>query len=493
MIGGADIPRSTEVPGNPELPPREPERGIGVPLALYVAALTLLKLVLAAQAELSANESYHWLFARHLALSYYNHPGMVGWVVWLSTRLFGESPLGVRVLPIFLGSLSVVFSTLAVRRLYGPREARWTALLVGLVWEFLYLGSTAYPESPLLFFWSLTLWALARALEGGSWRAWLLAGASLGLAFESKYVAAFLGVGVFLFLALSPEHRPWLRRPEPYLAALLSMVCFTPTLLWNAQHDWVSLRYQGLSRFSEGPGEGAGALRTFPLSELVHLTPVVAISAWAVGLRVLFRFRSSPWQDRLLALVGMPWLLFLLGLAFFRRIAPHWTVAGHLSLVLLLGSVLPRSPRWIRLLHGGTLGLLALGYLLLPFVLALLPAPWLDRWSQVARGVRERAPDFVISPSYHAASQLAYQLRPLPVTDLSAAGRGQVFFQSFFSPGDWVGKDAVIVLGEGDARSGLELLRPHFERLEPPEEIRVTRSRGKIETFVLVRARRYRG
>ena len=59
--------------------------------ALLVAAATLLHVVYAGLVPLSAQESYYWQWARHLDLSYYDHPPLASWTIWVTTSLFGDS------------------------------------------------------------------------------------------------------------------------------------------------------------------------------------------------------------------------------------------------------------------------------------------------------------------------------------------------------------------------------------------------------------------
>ena len=48
-----------------------------------------------------------------------------------------------------------------------------------------------------------------------------------------------------LAFALVPDwRRRWLLSPYPWLAALIAVVVFSPVLIWNAQHDWASFRFQ---------------------------------------------------------------------------------------------------------------------------------------------------------------------------------------------------------------------------------------------------------
>ena len=63
---------------------------------LGVGALILLRGVMAGLLPLSADEAYYWLWSKHLALGYYDHPPMIAWLIRAGTSLFGDTPLGVR-------------------------------------------------------------------------------------------------------------------------------------------------------------------------------------------------------------------------------------------------------------------------------------------------------------------------------------------------------------------------------------------------------------
>src|SRR5439155_1189622 len=161
------------------------------------------------------------------------------------------------------------------------------------------------PDGPCLLFWSATVWALAHALSGDSPRWWIAAGFFLGLAMDSKYHAVFLGFGVFGFLLLSPDHRGWLKRKEPWLAVGAALLAFSPTWIWNARNGWQSFAYQGVSRFKES-GFQPSQFWKFPASQLELLTPVLCLWAWGAGILTVVRWRVADWRDRFLAALGMP-------------------------------------------------------------------------------------------------------------------------------------------------------------------------------------------
>ena len=77
------------------------DSGRDVSLAL-VALLLVLRGVMAALLPLSADEAYYWLWSKHLAAGYFDHPPMIAWLIRAGTLLFGDTPLGVRLMGVVL-------------------------------------------------------------------------------------------------------------------------------------------------------------------------------------------------------------------------------------------------------------------------------------------------------------------------------------------------------------------------------------------------------
>src|SRR5262245_23771584 len=337
-----------------------------------IAFVTLIRGIVTSQLELTSVESYLWVCAQRPALGYFDYPAMIAWMGAASTALFGHGPLGVRAVSIAGGAAMIWFVYLAGRRLYDESAGRLAAFMAALVPDFVMFGAYVTPDAPCLLFWSATVWALAHGLSGDSPRWWLAAGLFLGLAMDSKYHAVFLGLGVFGFLLLSPDQRPWLRRKEPWLAVAVALLAFSPTLVWNAQNDWQSFAYQGVSRFTES-GFNPRELWEYPVSQLLLVTPVLCVWAWGSGLRALARWREADWRDRLLAALAMPMLVFFYLVVFTRPVRGHWPVPGYVTALLLSAAVVTRGGIRGRRLHAASLGVLAVGYLvgaaLIPLVI----------------------------------------------------------------------------------------------------------------------------
>ena len=71
--------------------------------------LLMLRAVMATLLPLSADEAYYWLWSKHLAAGYYDHPPMIAWAIRAGTLLFGDTPLGVRLMGVVLSLLASWF------------------------------------------------------------------------------------------------------------------------------------------------------------------------------------------------------------------------------------------------------------------------------------------------------------------------------------------------------------------------------------------------
>src|SRR5262249_44146526 len=112
------------------------------------------------------------------------------------------------------------------------------------------LGFFMSPDAPLFAAWAGCLYSLERALVEGNRRAWWWAGIWLGLGMLSKYSIALLGAGALVFILIDRQSRRWLFRAEPYKAAIVSAILFSPVLLWNFQNNWISFVFQSSGRWS---------------------------------------------------------------------------------------------------------------------------------------------------------------------------------------------------------------------------------------------------
>jgi hypothetical protein len=321
-------------------------------LAIAVAATTARMLAFASL-DLYSDEAYYWLWSTRPAAGYFDHPPMVAWLIWISSRLLpGE--LGVRLLFLLLGGATVVFVALAAHAIEPSERAPVLGAALAAGAPMLHVaGAMALPDGPLVAGYAAALWLMARA-RGPQW---LAAGAAVGFALLGKFTAALLAPALLLQVLWDPEFRRELRTPWPWLGGLVAVLVFLPNLVWNAGHDWIAIAYQ--LRHGFRTGQTLRAFVEYLGAQLGGPGPVAAVLGVALAVRartsperrvaaaVLFPLAFITWRaTRGDVEVGWPALVYpglcALGAAFLARRGPRlaWGLAGvqvALASVALLG------------------------------------------------------------------------------------------------------------------------------------------------------------
>src|SRR5204863_7422058 len=221
---------------------------------------------------------------------YYDHPPGVAAVIRLGTLIAGDSELGVRLVSILLGLPMSWAVFRAASILFGDVRAATTATILLNVTLMAAVGTLIVtPDAPLLVASSFVLFYLTKVLETGRGAWWLAVGAAVGAALLSKYTALFFGPAILIWLAVVPKLRRWLLSPWPYLGGIVAFAIFSPVILWNADHHWVSFIKQiGRARIEDfHPAFIAELLPT----QVAFATPLVFILG-ATGLHALM-WRSA--------------------------------------------------------------------------------------------------------------------------------------------------------------------------------------------------------
>jgi dolichol-phosphate mannosyltransferase len=397
--------RLWEAAGEPEL--RWRVLAIGI-----VGYLFALRLIFLGQAELLPEEAYYWNYSQHLDIGYLDHPPMVAWLIWLGTALFGQNEFGVRVGAFGCWMVTSWFVYRMTSNLFDKSSALVAVLLAQVLPFFFSVGFLMTPDAPLVACWSGTLYFAVRALMGEHRHAWWGVGVCFGLGMVSKYSIGVLGPAMLLFLLLDPRSRRWFLRWEPYAAALVAALIFSPVIVWNLQHGWASFGFQGARRLS---AHAQFSLHVLIGSTVVLLTPTGLLAA----LLMLFQSQATATgkdptaKQRLLffqVFTLVPLAVFV-AFSLRHRVQLNWTGPLWLAVLAPIARSIWSSPsaRWLpRLLHvvwaptilialvfyaAGlyylVLGLPGVGY---SKQVQLVPAGWRDLASQVSelQGALER-------------------------------------------------------------------------------------------------------
>ena len=312
--------------------------------------------------QLSQDEAYQWVWSKHLAWSYYSKPLGIALIQFISTSLFGDTEFGVRFFsPLFAAILSIIVLRFFAREV-SARAGFWL-LLVIVATPLLAIGTVLMTiDPPFVLCWTWAMVAGWRAVQpNGQTRHWLLAGLAMGLGFLCKYSVLYQFVCWAIFLALSPPARTQLRKPGPWLALLVFLICTLPVVIWNWQHGWITVHH--VANDAGMQSQWHPTLRffwDFVFQELGLLNPVFLIGALAAMIG-FWKYRRERPLWLYLFCMGAPVFLGHWLFSFHSRVLPNWIAPAVIPMFCLMIVYWNEHRRLARpfLIAGLTLGLFA--------------------------------------------------------------------------------------------------------------------------------------
>ena len=276
--------------------------------AVTVTALVLLRLIAAAFTPLTFDEAYYWTWSKHLAGGYYDHPPMVAVVIRLGTMIAGDTEFGVRLVSILLALPMSWAVWRTARILFDDARIAASATILLNATLMASVGTTIVtPDAPLMVASSFVLYFLAKVLQTGRGVWWLAVGVAVGCGLLSKYTALFFGAEILLWLLLVKDQRRWLTSPWPYLGGIVAFAVFSPVILWNANHQWVSfIKQLGRARVDALTLKYLGEMLP---TQFAFATPSVFILG-VLGLYALARGRAANAAGAALINISV-WMIFL--------------------------------------------------------------------------------------------------------------------------------------------------------------------------------------
>ncbi len=398
---------------------------------LAVAGLLLLRAAMAAFLPLSADEAYYWLWSRHLAAGYYDHPPAIAFLIRAGTLLFGDSELGVRFCGVLLSIVTSWFiwqAGLAILR--DGTKAVLAVLLFNLTLMTGVEMLAVTPDTPSIAATAAFLFCLAKVQQTRDGRWWLWAGMAAGLGLLSKYSGLFAGAGAALWLLASPRARSWLATFWPWAGGALALLIFLPNLWWQSQHQWMTFAFQ-FGRVSGGHLT-ARFLGEFIGAQLGMATPFLLVlavmGAWAARRRDDDRFL-------LVALIA-PALVYFLIHALHDRVQGNWPAFLYPMLAILAADVFAPGPGWrgwcARLAMPVAAAILLLAYLqaatgLIPLkrdpLARLLGVGMRETAQTVGDLMRENGAQAIVTSDYETTAWLRFYQPALPVVAVDQPNR----------------------------------------------------------------------
>ncbi|WP_333822206.1 glycosyltransferase family 39 protein [Pinisolibacter sp.] len=322
--------------------PTRRETTIGLPPIPLVGALTLLlvaRLIVAGFAGLTDDEAYYRLWSLKLQAGYYDHAPMVAWVIRAGREIFGDTAFGLRVfspLATFVGSF-LLWRTVA---LVDGRATATRAVVLFNATILIGAGSVLMtPDTPSVFFWGATVWALAELATSRNPNWWLAVGVAAGLGLFSKYSVLFLGLGIVVWLVSTRETRRWFATWQLWAGGAIAVALFTPVVLWNAEHGWISFAKQFGRTVPHGM-RPEKFLEFLGVQWLLIGLPLAPFAVWG-ALRTARSWRAGEGAAALPLVTSLPFLAYLVFHSFHGGIEGNWPAPLYAGFAWMAARAIP--------------------------------------------------------------------------------------------------------------------------------------------------------
>ncbi len=504
----------------------------------------LVRLVISIWLHPGFDEAYYYLYTLHPDWSYFDHPPLVAITTSIGIWLTGEvSQFTIRIGTLLLYTGSLIFLYLAALQLYSRQIAINTLAIASAIPIFqIAFGILNIPDTPLLFFWAMSLWLaaqefFARHVYIPSYRLTLLC-LIVGLACLGKYHGFVLGLGLFGFCLFSRDYRRALTSKWFLIGIPIFLVTISPVLYWNVIHEWVSFKFQSQRAIPDDDYHFDRVLLTLSI-EMLYLFPIFGFPLlWATIRTTIQQARNFNWRQyingtniknewdaekrSLILWLSLPLILGLTIVSGYQQILPAWKMPGYWSATILLAERIDISRRYwsnrvlyrwffgsigvVLLLYSIALSHIGFGTFQTPSksaILGLMPleidtSTQMIDIQQLRQGFTSNSQlntalqtaDFVFTNRYYLGGQIGMAIEPIfhkPITCFDKDPRGFAFWSK---SQQWVGKNS-IYLGTKTFDVDLDAKKrypPYFKSLTKLGEIPIRRGGEVVETFSVYQA-----
>jgi len=323
------------------------------------------------------DELYYIACSDNLALGYVDQPPLSIFLLKLSSLLFGDSLIAIRILPSLAGAFTILFTGLLAKRMGGSTYAVFLSCLASFC-SLIFVGMNSYysMNSIDILIWVCVAYIMVRIVqERKSWL-WIFLGIILGLGLLNKIGILFLGCGILAGLLLTSE-RHWLKTKWPYLTGGIAFLLFLPYIFWNINNDLAHIEF--IRNASEEKYSSLTAFK-FIIDQFLINNPL-NFPLWIVGLLgFLFYKPLKPYRIFGFIYLTALFILAINGTSKAEYLAPAYPMLFAGGAVFFEKTLHSKVLYWLRFAY--PLLIIATTLILLPLVLPILPVDHFISYSE---------------------------------------------------------------------------------------------------------------
>ena len=247
--------------------------------------------------------------ANNLDWGFIEYPPLTPFLARIELTLFGLSLVSERTFSALAQSIVMVLTGLMARELGGRQLAQVVAALAAAIAPIALIQGSLIQYVTFDFFWSVLIaYLVIRLLKSEDPRWWIPIGAVIGLGMMTKYTMVIFIAGLVGGVLLT-DVRSYLRSPWLWGGVALSFLIFLPNLIWQIQHNFISLEF--LSSIHERDVE-IGRAKGYLIEQFLFCSNPFFIPFWISGLVYYFRNEAGKRYRLIGWMYVIPFLIYLI-------------------------------------------------------------------------------------------------------------------------------------------------------------------------------------
>jgi 4-amino-4-deoxy-L-arabinose transferase-like glycosyltransferase len=303
---------------------------------IYLFFITIaIKFYLSASIPITSDESLFYVWGQKFKLGYYDHPPLIGWILWLITQI--DKSLWLIRLPATLMNHIIALGLISVLKDFRPDKQEETYLIASiyLLLPISILSIFITNDISLSFCSAVSIFFFFKSTSkkpsiDSKRNAYYIgfSGFFLGLAFLSKYLGLILVIPYLIILL----------RAKRFVACILLLIpiglLISFNLIWNAFNCWQNILYNSVSRVESfvDPIEG---ISKYIFTLIYIFTPMFFVY---VG-----KAKNQLKEYVSVGLIAFFPIMTYLFLSFKQIIGIHWLPAIIPALMLLTGLIVSKN------------------------------------------------------------------------------------------------------------------------------------------------------
>jgi 4-amino-4-deoxy-L-arabinose transferase-like glycosyltransferase len=247
--------------------------------------------------------------AKNLDWGFIEYPPLTPFLARIELTLFGLSLVSARTFAALAHSIVLVLTGLMARELGGRRITQIVAALAAAIAPIALIQGSLIQYVTFDFLWSVLIaYLVIRLLKSENPRWWIPIGAVIGLGMMTKYTMVMFIAGLVGGVLLT-DARSYLRSPWLWGGVALSLLIFLPNLIWQIQHNFISLEF--LSSIHERDVE-IGRAEGYLIEQFLFCSNPFFIPFWISGLVYYFRNEAGKRYRLIGWMYVIPFLIYLI-------------------------------------------------------------------------------------------------------------------------------------------------------------------------------------